>query len=202
MDIQMPRRDGLSTAQAIRSGAGPNASTPIIALTADAATERRAFYERSGIDIVLTKPIESAALQAALATCASSPGGSSSDPPALDHQTLDEVRSVLGQAGLDELLDLLANELSARSHSLRNALADCDFARASAEAHSLKGAAANLGARDVAEAARLTELAIASASTGDRTRLAPALRRLALAVSDTQHALAALPRARPLALQA
>jgi CheY-like chemotaxis protein len=61
MDMQMPGRDGLSATAAIRAGAGPNAATPIIALTADAAMERRPLCESGGIGAVLTKPIDSRA---------------------------------------------------------------------------------------------------------------------------------------------
>jgi HPt (histidine-containing phosphotransfer) domain-containing protein len=114
----------------------------------------------------------------------------------LDTATLNEVRSIIGQGRLDDLLDLFAEELNARPRAVRDALADHAFARAAAETHSLKGAAANLGADAVAEAARLLEQAISAANGGDRSGVAPSLRRLAAAVSDTQHALAALPRAR------
>ncbi len=39
MDVRMPRVDGLEAARRIRAGGGPNASTPILALTADVQPE-------------------------------------------------------------------------------------------------------------------------------------------------------------------
>ena len=197
MDMQMPRRDGLSTAKAIRGGTGPNARTPIIALTADAAAERRSLYTGNGIDALLTKPIGSAALAAALASHTggdrsprSSVEASRISRSPLDEKTLSEVRSMLGQARLEDLLKMLASELEARPKSIREALADHDLERAAAEAHSLKGAAANLGAGEVAQAAASLEDAIAVATVGNRSGIAPAIRNLAEAIAATQHILA------------
>jgi CheY-like chemotaxis protein len=214
LDMQMPRLDGLAAAAAIRGGAGPNASTPILALTADAAAERRSRYEGDFIDMVLAKPVNSAALRAALTSWAGSPRpkrrqvlreplpsrAQSANPLVLDPAALDEIRSVLGGPRLDDLLELLAAELETRPRAIREALADHALDRAAAEAHSLKGAAANLGAGAVAEAARKLELAVAAAAgSNQRGKIAPALRALAQAVRDTQQALAALPRFRPAA---
>ena len=212
MDMQMPRRNGLSTAAAIRYGTGPNAATPIIALTADAAAERRSCYEGGPIDLILSKPVDSSALRSAL-NAWSSPSppvpllgariaprlqSPTADQAMLDPAVLGEIRAMLGGARLDELLDLLAAELDSRPRAIREALADHALDRAAAETHSLKGAAANLGAAGVAGAARTLEQAIAAASgSGQRAGIAPALRVLGQAVSDTQHALAALPRFLP-----
>ena len=203
MDMQMPRLDGRSAAAAIRTGTGPNQATPILALTADAAG-RSASGGEGGIDAVLTKPIDSRALQDALLFWTSAAGTGKPAPQEgrrarasatpLDHGTLREVGEAIGPERLDDLLDLLAAELEARPRALRAALADHDLDLALAEAHSLKGAAANLGASRVAAAAAGLEQAIASARRDDRTGVAPALRSLAAAVSDTQHALAGWPR--------
>ncbi len=197
MDMQMPRRDGLSTTAAIRAGNGPNAKTPIIALTADAAAERRSLYVGNGIDALLTKPISSAALAAALVSHTSTDrapetsGATTGEPRTpLDDRTLAEVRSMLGPARLDDLLEMLSCELETRPKSIREALADHDLERATAEAHSLKGAAANLGAREVAQAAAGLEDAIAAAAMGNRSGIAPAIRELAKAVAAAQHVLA------------
>lgn len=58
MDIRMPRLDGLEAAQRIRTGAGPNAEAPIVALTADAGGEERAQALKAGMDDFLTKPVD------------------------------------------------------------------------------------------------------------------------------------------------
>lgn len=62
LDIRMPRLDGLGAAERIRKSAGPNASAPIVALTADAGERERAQAQEAGMDDFLTKPIDAARL--------------------------------------------------------------------------------------------------------------------------------------------
>ena len=66
MDMQMPVMDGLEAARAIRAGSGPNATTPIMALTANALDHHRAAWAQAGVETFLTKPIDPRALTAAL----------------------------------------------------------------------------------------------------------------------------------------
>ena len=58
LDIRMPRLDGFEAAERIRAGAGPSASAPIVALTADAGDEERAHAAKAGMDDFITKPID------------------------------------------------------------------------------------------------------------------------------------------------
>lgn len=58
MDMQMPVMDGLEATRRIRSGSGPNAATPIIALTANAMDVHRAAWDAAGVHAFLTKPID------------------------------------------------------------------------------------------------------------------------------------------------
>lgn len=67
MDLQMPVMDGLEAARAIRAGAGPNASTPIVALTANAGSEDQAACRAAGMSGFIAKPIRPSALEAVLA---------------------------------------------------------------------------------------------------------------------------------------
>jgi CheY-like chemotaxis protein len=64
MDIQMPVMDGVTAARRIRGeeAASERRRTPIIAVTANALPEQRAEYEQAGMDLVVTKPLEVAAL--------------------------------------------------------------------------------------------------------------------------------------------
>jgi signal transduction histidine kinase len=57
MDMQMPVMNGVEAALAIRSGQGPNATAPIIALTANALGHHREAWEPVGVSAFLTKPI-------------------------------------------------------------------------------------------------------------------------------------------------
>jgi len=68
MDVHMPRMDGPSAVRIIRAAAGPNAGTPILALTADARPEQIAECARAGMNGYLTKPISLAELLGAVAS--------------------------------------------------------------------------------------------------------------------------------------
>jgi len=66
MDIQMPEMDGIAATSAIRSLGGKRAKTPIVALTANAMKGDRALYLSAGMNDYVAKPIDPAALGAAL----------------------------------------------------------------------------------------------------------------------------------------
>jgi len=57
MDLRMPVMDGLEATRLIRSGTGPNAHTPIVAVTANAMSEDRDECMRLGMNGFLTKPL-------------------------------------------------------------------------------------------------------------------------------------------------
>jgi CheY-like chemotaxis protein len=58
MDIKMPRMDGIAAAKAIRSLEGPEAMTPIVALTANVDPEDARSYLEAGMCCVVEKPIK------------------------------------------------------------------------------------------------------------------------------------------------
>lgn len=58
MDIQMPKVDGIAATEAIRGSRGPNADTPIIALTANALVGQKEKYLAAGMNAYVTKPIQ------------------------------------------------------------------------------------------------------------------------------------------------
>ncbi|WP_432678097.1 ATP-binding protein [Nioella aestuarii] len=62
MDISMPRQDGIAATQAIRGSDGPNASVPIVALTAHALPSEIERFHEAGMNDVLVKPLTRAAL--------------------------------------------------------------------------------------------------------------------------------------------
>ena len=53
----MPELDGRETARRIRTGSGPNAAVPIIAVTADTAQEDIAACTEAGMTYFVPKPI-------------------------------------------------------------------------------------------------------------------------------------------------
>jgi len=62
MDMQMPVMDGIEAARLIHGGEGPNVSTPIIALTANALAEHRAAWAAAGVHRFMAKPVDMHAL--------------------------------------------------------------------------------------------------------------------------------------------
>jgi signal transduction histidine kinase/CheY-like chemotaxis protein len=66
MDIQMPVMDGLAATRRIRSSAGLNTKTPIIALTANAMQLDRAACLDAGMTDFMTKPFKKEVLAACL----------------------------------------------------------------------------------------------------------------------------------------
>jgi len=66
MDMQMPELDGASATRAIRALPGPQARIPIVAMTANVRPEDREACLAAGMDDYLAKPMDVAALEAAL----------------------------------------------------------------------------------------------------------------------------------------
>ncbi|MCE7885181.1 MAG: response regulator [Actinobacteria bacterium ATB1] len=66
MDLHMPRFNGIQAALRIRRGSGPNASTPVLALTADVRPQIAEECSDAGMVEVLQKPLDRAKLVAAL----------------------------------------------------------------------------------------------------------------------------------------
>ena len=161
VDMQMPVMDGIAATRAIRSGNGPNATVPIIALTADAAPERRRFYDNVGLTDFMTKPVSVDALRRHLGAIVPSLVSSSVEVEAvpIDAERVAELRLVIGPAKFETLLRMFARELTDRPAEIRRCAASADLTALRSHAHSLCGAVANLGAIGVERAARSLEIA-------------------------------------------
>ena len=75
----------------------------------------------------------------------------------LDRAVLAELRSILSDEGVAELIDLYRQEAPHMHAALDEAIASRETARVRSAAHRLKGAASGIGARAVEHAARRVE---------------------------------------------
>ncbi|MFA4938945.1 ATP-binding protein [Brevundimonas sp.] len=62
MDVRMPELDGRETTRRLRAGGGPNARTPVVAVTADTAPEDVAACQAAGMAYFVSKPLTPTAL--------------------------------------------------------------------------------------------------------------------------------------------
>ena len=187
MDVQMPQMSGLEATVAIRAReTGTGRHVRIIAMTAHAMAGDRDRCLGAGMDGYLTKPIAPSVLFAAV----EAPDGTApvQDPAPVAAPALPESLGVVDRASVlrrfggdedlyAEVAALFLEDCPARLAALADALAAHDAGQVRFVAHALKGAAANLSAGALVEAAtRLEQLALAGAA-GD---LADAARLLAV----------------------
>jgi two-component system sensor histidine kinase/response regulator len=205
MDLQMPVMDGLQATQAIR--AIPRfKGLPIIAMTASVMAGDRDRCLEAGMSDHISKPIGIEQLMGTLGRWLPARGGAaapvvaapvaapaSADMPAtLDgFNVADGVKRVGGDRGLYRRLLLQFYDHSAGAATeIRTALAAGDRARAKAEAHTLKGVAGTLSAKDLYAAAAALETALRK----NAETVEAEVQALEAAHARAMAALAALPR--------
>ena len=212
MDMQMPVMDGLAATRAIRLKPQFR-SLPIIAMTANVMESDRDKCTEAGMNDHISKPIDPEALFATLLRWIKPRGdaaiavGASAKAVATTQNVPDAVRVPEGAeleiAGVDiktalrrtggnpKRYEMLLRKFaeSTSVEEVRGALAKGDTATAARAAHSLKGAAANLGATTVAEAAAKVETAIQKGES-----VQPVLDAMAASLQTTVRAIrSALP---------
>lgn len=167
MDVQMPELDGVETVKAIRSQEHLR-SLPVIAMTAHAMLGDRERFLEAGMSDYISKPIEEKDLLRVLARWVGEPAVTlPSSPEAGPVQllpglnTVDGVRRASGNADLyRRLLREFDSELPDTVARIRRKLETGAREDALALLHTLKGGAATLGARRIAEEAAAIEAAL------------------------------------------
>jgi two-component system sensor histidine kinase/response regulator len=188
MDMQMPEMDGLEATRQIRQNEAFR-NLPIIAMTANAMKADMEACLAAGMNDFLAKPIERAALVRSLrrwlprgdlraapvplspATPAPAGDGTSTIPVLAGIDLAEAVRRLrIPFERLRPLLLRFADGQRKTLEQLRAAVAAASAADVRHHAHALAGAAANLGADALHEAARALELA-ATRENADLARL-------------------------------
>ena len=158
MDCQMPRMDGYEATAVIRSREHGGPHTPIIAMTS--GTEDKPRCLSVGMDDYLSKPVQRDRLLSTVARW-TGPGSSTSRSlpvvptlaadEILDPYTVAHLRSLGDEPGseglLDELFQLFFKEMTSRLADLHAAVRRNDSHSVAFTAHTIKGSAAELGAR-------------------------------------------------------
>jgi PAS domain S-box-containing protein len=153
MDCQMPEMDGWRATELIREHEGSSRRTPIVALTASAMPADRQRCLAAGMDDYLTKPVRLQILDAAVRKWARGAAADAAGPAATlaANQSLRVLEVQGGREVALEVVELFLQTTPQRLEEMRAALR-CEDARGlEAAAHSLKGAAAQLGARGTAD---------------------------------------------------
>jgi two-component system, sensor histidine kinase and response regulator len=157
MDCQMPVMDGFTATRRIREMELSRGTKrlPIIALTANVMSEDREKCLAAGMDAHLGKPIEPAQVIEALSRFLKAPASA----PAIDRGALKELTG--GDAEFErELAQTFVSSGDQCLAEIIAALEASDFDTVRKRAHSLKGASANIHARELSQAASSLENAV------------------------------------------
>ncbi len=163
MDVQMPVMDGFAATAAIRQMSGPARAIPIIAMTAHAMAGDREKCIEAGMDDYASKPIVPRELFATIDRWSAGilPETSAASVP--EKAPPDENGPIDFDDALDrfdgdrEFLDELLGDFQSQAidilNAIRSAIDSRDAEALRYQAHTLKGAAANLGATALSAAA-------------------------------------------------
>ena len=166
MDLHMPGMDGLEATRRIRALPGDREPPQILALTADLTDGSRQRCALAGIERILGKPLQLAALQRMLATVSDSrppvePPPAAADPTALiDHDFFAERRDILGAAELARLALMFHRVSRPMIHAIGAAAAAGDRHGMARLAHRLTSSAGALGLVRLARSAAAIEAGV------------------------------------------
>jgi PAS domain S-box-containing protein len=195
MDVQMPEMNGLEAARTIRAQEKPGeARLPIIAMTAHAMKGDREQCLEAGMDAYITKPIDPDLLFRTIegtkrdtVLALPKPARGSFDPEGL-------LRRAGGDWALArEVINMFLDDMPEVIEQMREAVAQRNCAVMQRAAHRLKGAAANLEARDLAKIAFEIEQAADEGKVSDEDigHLEKAVDGLKRSLQNLMHSIAA-----------
>ena len=169
MDCQMPEMDGYEASGEIRNPESKvlNHNVPVIAMTASAMKGDREKCLEAGMDDYLSKPVKPQELIDTIEKWLTEPGVSQPDKTIQETKPVEEVFEkadlidrLMGDEELaKEILEGFMEDVPLKVAALKKAIDDSDAESVRQEAHSLKGASANVGAPVLREVAYQIEVA-------------------------------------------
>ncbi|WP_420236796.1 PAS domain S-box protein [Telmatobacter bradus] len=169
MDMRMPEMDGVEATRRIRRNDSSvrNRQIPILAMTANIQETDRDLCRQAGMNGFLSKPVSAAALYQAIAEWAFRTGGdlppasagvnAPHSAPAIFHRE-EVLERMMGDEELVRIvLDGFLEDLPRLLIALENALQADDRSASERHAHSIKGAAANVGGEQLRRMAQVVE---------------------------------------------
>ncbi|MCF1645369.1 response regulator, partial [Streptomyces indiaensis] len=181
MDCQMPRMDGYTATRELRRREGDQGHVPVIAMTAGALAEDRERCIAAGMDDYVSKPVSADELEQALARWVhpTTPPQTGNDGLRVSiEQRLDELRGA-GSPAEHELVDRLVDHFLVRAPEMTSALFHAlgrhDSQEIADQAHSLRGAAGNIGAVSLAACCQELEEHARSGEPASLAETAPRL---------------------------
>jgi len=179
MDIHMPELDGIRAAKIIRDPASSvrNHDIPIIAMTADAMSEDRQRCFDAGMDDYVSKPVSPDTLLAAITRLIKKEDAEADYPEACsgirtsDSADIFDRKEFIYRSGgkesiCEELIEYFLEDIPEMIDSIKTAVNENDMEMMRLHIHSLKGAAGNMAAHRLHDAAYETELAIKHGDMG------------------------------------
>jgi CheY-like chemotaxis protein len=184
MDCQMPIMDGFEATRAIRDweASHHHLGIPIVALTAGAFAEDRERCMSAGMNDFLTKPIDVHTLLATIKKYTQSKSLTQQSKPVVvslptnNEKIVFDLNDLLGRCDNDEglareILEIFLLDYQSMTKMLSDAIRRGSAPDVRLYAHSVKGSAANVGARFVSELAKTIEIAGASGDLTDADKL-------------------------------
>jgi two-component system sensor histidine kinase RpfC len=199
LDFNMPLRNGLEVAKAIRAMEPSGSHLPIVILSAWVGPESRAQAKRAGADEFVGKPYDGATLLQVIDRLARRAAKPTTHPRAesprvaavtalgvLDPDRLADLQRIAGDSDfLTRLIDGFFDDIANLLGRLDAAIAQEELVTIGDIAHAVKGAAVGIGATQLAAKSNELEAAVSAGRIAVMGPLATELRR-AFAVVDAE----------------
>ena len=169
MDMMMPVVDGLEAARQIRAAESGKRRTPMVAVTANVQREDEQACANAGMDAFLTKPFTLDQVRHAIDRF-SAHRFNNADEGGLNSSILKAFVETMGADDIDFAIEILGDLLTEGNRvrvSIQSALDAGQTLEVARHAHSLKSAAAVVGAQQLADICRSMESSASKGSLDD-----------------------------------